>query len=121
VAEKELNLLQLASVDVTRLCACPPQIVLREMIKLHSVAQFRTTYQTTFSEMPLPHAVPCRLMALKTRPSGQPRCHPSIYSALLGMRAEWTGAKDMRGISPFGTANGIVILNKVPVLHLSSR
>jgi hypothetical protein len=37
VAEKELNLLQLASVDVTQLCTCPPQVVRREIIKLHSL------------------------------------------------------------------------------------
>jgi|ERR1017187_5512519 hypothetical protein len=36
MAEKELNLLQLASVDVTQLCTCPPQVMRREMIKLHS-------------------------------------------------------------------------------------
>ena len=35
MAEKELNLLQLASVDVTQLCTCPPQVVRCEMIKLH--------------------------------------------------------------------------------------
>jgi hypothetical protein len=37
VAEKELNLLQLAPADVAQLRARPPQIVRREMIKLHSL------------------------------------------------------------------------------------
>jgi hypothetical protein len=35
VAEKELDLFQLASVDMAELCARPPQVVRREMIKLH--------------------------------------------------------------------------------------
>jgi hypothetical protein len=36
VAEKELDLFQLATVDMAKLCARPPQIVRREMIKFHS-------------------------------------------------------------------------------------
>ena len=37
MAEEELNLLQLASIDVTELRKCSPQIVRREMVKLHSL------------------------------------------------------------------------------------
>src|SRR6266851_7238194 len=35
VAQKELNLLQLASINVTQFCTCPPQIVRRDVVKLH--------------------------------------------------------------------------------------
>jgi hypothetical protein len=37
MTEEKLNLLQFASIDVTQLRTCSPQIVRREMIKLHSL------------------------------------------------------------------------------------
>ncbi len=37
MAEEKLNLLRFASIDVTQLRTCSPQIVRREMVKLHSL------------------------------------------------------------------------------------
>jgi hypothetical protein len=59
MTEKKLYLLQFTSIYVAKLGTSPPKIMRCKMIEFHSrCAQFRTTHQTTFSEMPFPHAVP---------------------------------------------------------------
>ena len=53
-------------------------------------AQFHTTHQTTYSDTRLPHLVPCRLTALKTRPpvTSAADIHLSIALVSFGYKDE---------------------------------
>jgi hypothetical protein len=68
VSEEEFYLFDFAARGMAQLCTGPAQIVWSEVFQLHPLGTPRTTYQMTFSEMPFPQGVPCRLTALKIRP-----------------------------------------------------
>src|SRR5271170_39547 len=80
--QKELDLHQFTSVYVAQLRTGPPKIVRSEVIKLNPLRQLRTTYQTTFSEIPRPHEVPCRT-ALNTLPSATVAAAIHLSTVLL--------------------------------------
>ena len=58
MTKKKLYLFQFAAVHMAELCADSPKVVRCEVVEPQTGAQLRTTYQTTFSDIPLPQTVP---------------------------------------------------------------
>ena len=86
MTEEELNLLQLAAIHMAELGACSAKIVWCEMVWPNPLSDLRTTYQMTFSEIPVPQGVPCRLSARKIRPA------VTLADSLHRSTASWTQA-----------------------------
>src|SRR6185437_16882765 len=87
MAEEELNLLQLASINVTQLRTCSPQIMRGEMVKLHSLGTVPNHIPDHVFREPI---APCGSMPTycpKDSAVGDTRCgHPSIDCGLYPNR-----------------------------------
>jgi hypothetical protein len=81
VSKQELNLFDLSAGHMAQLRTGSAQIVWSEVLVCVQSAHLLTTYQMTFSDMPLSQGVPCGLTALNTLPWPK-----AIHGQLAGSR-----------------------------------